>query len=369
MSQLASTLREAADKNNELLNELRQTDYAPSSLKQNTAYISDLQGQISKTDKELVRLHQITEDERKDHVSYRDSNFKRYMHKMGGSKGKDKFASKSEKEEKEFLDAWQKERSTKESRDEQSRALEQAQSDKTNLENDCQRHETAQSSLDALYNSIFSGPTPDVPGEDDLERAVQQSKQTFDFNNQALSSEKQALSLLSRADQSLQQAHVHMQDALRRSRRDTYLGGGGFTDMMERDALAQSQNAIHATQRHMDEARRVQPQLRPLTEISIDQGHLFSDVLFDNIFTDMAQHERIKNSDMQLAAAARDLHGQIGEQRGRCQGADANLKQAGADLEAARKELQRVRGEAFERLAGGDGGIGGQQMPPPQYAV
>ena len=65
MSQLQSTLREAADKNNELLNELRQTDYAPSSLKSNAAYISDLESQIAKTDKELTRLHAITEDERK----------------------------------------------------------------------------------------------------------------------------------------------------------------------------------------------------------------------------------------------------------------------------------------------------------------
>ncbi|KAM3423240.1 hypothetical protein BST61_g688 [Cercospora zeina] len=106
MSQLASTLREAADKNNELLAELRRTDYAPSWLKLNAAFIDDLNAQISSTDKELKKLHQITEDERKDHVDYRDSNFKRYLHKMGGSKGKEKFTSKAEKDESEFLEAW-----------------------------------------------------------------------------------------------------------------------------------------------------------------------------------------------------------------------------------------------------------------------
>lgn len=65
MSQLDSTLREATDQNNELLSELSATDYAPSSLKQNTSYIADLKSQISGTDLELRKLHQITEDEKK----------------------------------------------------------------------------------------------------------------------------------------------------------------------------------------------------------------------------------------------------------------------------------------------------------------
>lgn len=65
MSQLATTLREAADQNSRLLTELAHTDYAPTSLQQNVAYIKDLESQIAQTDKELERLHKITEDERK----------------------------------------------------------------------------------------------------------------------------------------------------------------------------------------------------------------------------------------------------------------------------------------------------------------
>lgn len=80
-----------------------------------------------------------------------------------------------------------------------------------------------------------------------------------------------------------------------------------------------------------------------------------------------AQHDRIKASDAQLSAAYQDLQGQIKEQKGRCQSAEQNLKQAGSDLEAARIELQRVRGEAFERSAG-SGGVQ-QGAPPPQYAA
>lgn len=65
MSQLDNALRQAADQNHQLLSELSQTDYAPSSLRQNVSYIADLKSQIASTDKELTRLHQITEDEKK----------------------------------------------------------------------------------------------------------------------------------------------------------------------------------------------------------------------------------------------------------------------------------------------------------------
>ncbi|KXT17658.1 hypothetical protein AC579_9048 [Pseudocercospora musae] len=362
MSQLDSTLREAADKNNELLAELRQTDYAPSSLKQNKSYISDLKAQIANTDKELARLHSITEDERKDHVKYRDSNVKRYMYKMGGTKGKDKFASKAEKEEKEFLEAWQQERSAKEGREELGQALQKAESNQTNLQSDTARHDKAQKDLDSLYNSIFSGPTPELPGEDQMEENVKRCREFFDQCNTELDTEKKALEILGYAEQSLKRAYDDIQAALRRSGRDMF-GGGTFTDMMERDALANAQNNVHGATRHLNEARRIQPAIKPLSDITIDQGHFFSDVMFDNIFTDMAQHERIQKSEMEMRNAGQQLEAQALEQRNRCAEADKRKGQAGSDLEAARMELQRIRAEAFERVAG-SGGLG---EAPPRY--
>lgn len=143
------------------------------------------------------------------------------------------------------------------------------------------------------------------------------------------------------------------------------LGGGTFTDMMERDALAKAQNNVHAVIRHMDNAQRLQPSIRPLSDITIDQGHMFSDVLFDNVFTDMAQHDRIEQSEQQMVQAMRQLQQQIGEQKGRAAEADRRVQGAVAELEAARGELQRVRAEAFERLAGGAGN--GAGAAPPAY--
>lgn len=157
-----------------------------------------------------------------------------------------------------------------------------------------------------------------------------------------------------------------MDAALRRSTRDMF-GGGTFTDMMERDALAGAQNNVNRVLRHHSAAQRAQPAVQPLKDINIDQGHFFSDVMFDNIFTDMAQHDRIKSSQAEMHHAAEQLLGQIQEQQGRTSAAQEALKQAGEGLEAARRELQRIRAEAFGNLAG-QGGMA-QAQAPPAYSV
>ena len=304
MSQLTQALTNAVTRNRELLSTLAQTDYADKTLQQNAAYITDLDSQIKATDKELKKLHTQTEDERKDHVKYRDSTFKRYAHKLGGSKGQAKFASKSEKEEREFLQAWQLEREAEERRAELQRALTTATSDRQRFEADKARNTTAQHDLDQLYASIFSGPTPEVPGEDQLEIAVQNAKQHLEQTQSAYNAENAALEALRRVENRMQTAAAAMQEAIDSSRLDIIGMGGSFADMMERDALSKAAVALSESLRHMDEARRWQPDIVHLRTVHIDMGHMVSDVMFDNIFSDMNQHERIKGSNNQLMEAA-----------------------------------------------------------------
>ncbi|RYF45354.1 MAG: hypothetical protein EOO38_16160 [Cytophagaceae bacterium] len=111
-SRLIESLQHAAGRNQELLAILSQTDSAPAALKQNSIYITGLENDIANTDREIKRLHRITEDERKDHIKYEESTFTRYMYKLRGKRGEAKFAAKAGKEEQEFVEAWQKERET-----------------------------------------------------------------------------------------------------------------------------------------------------------------------------------------------------------------------------------------------------------------
>jgi len=370
-SRLIESLQHAAGKNQELLAVLSQTDNAPTALKQNSTYIHDLETQIANTDKEITRLHRITEDERKDHVKYEESTFTRYMYKMRGSKGVARFAEKAGKEEKEFVEAWQKEREAQESHAELTRALAAAKQENERLQGEATRHDRAQSELDRLYSSIFDGPTPEVPGEDQLESSLWNNKQWSDSSTQHQNLQRRAAEALNATLHSLECASKDINDALDMSRWDMW-GGGTFTDMMERDALSRAQVGVSESLRHMDEARRCQPGIPALSNINIDNGHFISDVLFDNIFTDMAQHDRIKNSAMQLQQALQQCRDLLEKQKRTYQEASVQCNQATEATNASRLELQRIRAEAFVRYAGNGAPppfqASPQYAPPAQYA-
>nr|POE75114.1 hypothetical protein CFP56_63349 [Quercus suber] len=349
MSQLSNSLVHALQRNNELLSTLAETDHALGTLKQNVSYISDLNSQIKVTDAELAKLHTVTETERKDHVSYRDSKIKRFAYKLGGKKGKDKFSAMEEKEEREFLEAWQKEREATDRRAELSTALSQAENDKARLEQEMQRHDSAQSELDQMYASIFSGPTPEIDGEDQMEQAVTQSREYHSQMQQVLENEKKAFAALRQADRHMGQAAVGMSHALEYSSYDM-IGGGAYADMAERESLSQAQNCVIQANHNLIEARRRQPAVIELSGVEFPHGHGISDVLFDNIFTDMVKR------------ATAELQAQVQQQQQRVAGARSQANQAASSLEEARKELQRIRAEAFERVTA-SGGVGHPDVP------
>ena len=134
---------------------------------------------------------------------------------------------------------------------------------------------------------------------------------------------------------------------------------------MERGALSRAQNNLTQSLRSMDEARRYQSAIPQLVPVHIDHGHMISDALFDNIFTDMAQHDRIMNSQAQMQTAGQQLTSIRDEQLRRLRDATSQQKQACGQLDEAREELQRIRSEAFERFASQGGSLGSDA--PPAY--
>ena len=143
--------------------------------------------------------------------------------------------------------------------------------------------------------------------------------------------------------------------------------GGRFADMMERDSLSRGQVSLSECLRAMDDARRAQPAIPVLSEVTIDNEHMLSDVLFDGFFSDMRQHERIKSSEAQLQQALNHLSRVMGEQNQRVQGAQERIWQASRQLEDARVDLQKIRSEAFERSGSSRGAGFDQSAPPPAY--
>lgn len=99
-------------------------------------------------------------------------------------------------------------------------------------------------------------------------------------------------------------------------------------------------------------------------QVAIDHGHALGDILFDNIFSDFAQHERIQNSTMQMQQAYQHLQQIMAAQKQRLQDAQSRQKEASQQLQEARIELQRIRSEAFKNLDGVSAGVEGDPELP-----
>lgn len=101
----------------------------------------------------------------------------------------------------------------------------------------------------------------------------------------------------------------------------------------------------------VEQASRMSPDVHPLPQVNVAQGNLMSDVFFDNIFTDMQFHEKIKQSQFELERADRDLQAQRGSATQRHSSLNLQLQQQAQGLESARVALQKVRENAFQRHA------------------
>jgi len=209
-------------------------------------------------------------------------------------------------------------------------------------------HQQAQRDLDNLYQSIFQGPSPGFPEEDDREREANDALQAYQGARTLAESEHQALQILSSAQGMLRSALDSMQQALGYSEWDIW-GGGNYSDMMERNSLHQAEMQVAQANMLVMRAQHMAPtSVRPLQSVKISQGNIMSDIFFDNIFTDMAFHDKIKASNMEVQCCADALNQNLQEVRNRHAGLAADLKLKQQRLNEARVALQMAREDAFE---------------------
>ena len=103
-------------------------------------------------------------------------------------------------------------------------------------------------------------------------------------------------------------------------------------------------------------------------------GSIWSDVVFDNIFTDMQMHDEVKKSIAQVDRAGHKCGDIIRQREQTEKGLKTEVEQAKGKLQFARLELQQAREEAFRRVVGGaaSGAQPSSDAPPgytpPQYA-
>ena len=375
---MTSSIREhiqaASSHNTSLLSSLHETDSAPSQLAQQKAYIADLESQLKSTSTRVSNLKKATASELKDHKKYSESTFRRFAHKASGRK--DKFEEKAAKEEREYFDAMQEQKTGEDQLAYLKHLKSEAETTKQGSEAQAQRHHDLQKELDNLYERIFAGPTPGFPEEDERERECESALSTVQHLSEKLEKERHILFLLGQTSMKLTEAARHLDDAHSLSQMDLF-GGGTLASMQKRNYLERAESAISQVRMLQQQIHSIAPDgTADLGAMDIASGSIWGDVLFDNIFSDMEMHDKIKRSELQINAAGQKLGTIIRAAEGREKSVRGELDGASKRLQQARRDLQRAREEAFARVAGGEelggeGGVNGRvgrvETMPPEY--
>ncbi|PSN65287.1 hypothetical protein BS50DRAFT_575330 [Corynespora cassiicola Philippines] len=351
MTSIQEKIQDASARNSELLAGLHETDSAPSQLKQQVTYVTELQTHIQKAENNLKNLQKKTRAELDDHNKYSESTFRRFAHKASGRK--ERFAEKAAKEEREYFDAIQAQKAAEDELAYTKQLHAEAVLTKDQYETQAKRHEELQRELEALYNSIFSGATPEFPFEDSAEQSCNTAHDAVQSINATLERERHVLFLIQQIMGKLSEVGRHLAHAHSNSQFDVF-GGGGFASMMKRNDLEQASSSIKIVRTLQNQLMPLNSQAADLGPLQVDTGSIWGDVVFDNIFTDLEMHDQIKRSEQQLKAAVQKCRQHIHEAEERAKAAERDLGEANEVLKGARIDLQKAREEAFRRVVGGE---------------
>ncbi|KAJ8113314.1 hypothetical protein OPT61_g4520 [Boeremia exigua] len=372
MTSIQSKVHEAASQHAHLLQGLAETDQAPSQLQQQDAYLKDLKAQETSTSKRVEDLRKKTNLELQDHKKYSESTFRRFAHKASGRK--ERFAEKAAKEEREYFDAMQEQKTGEDELAYVRQLKAEAEVLRQKFDSDTTRHNELQSQLDQLYNSIFAGQTPEFPDEDRKEEACNAASQHVQSIHQELEKERHVLFLLRQISTKLSEARRHLDDAHSMSQWDMF-GGGTMASMQKRSHLERAESSIQQVRMLQQQIQHVAPHLPSLGQLNIASGSIWGDVVFDNIFSDMEMHDKIKDSEAQVDKAGHKCGDMVRESEQREQRLLGDVQNANRQLKDARIELQNARETAFKGVLEGHGGVQQQTSeayqppagPPPGY--
>lgn len=365
MASIQSKVHEAASQHAHLLQGLAETDHAPAQLQQQDAYLQDLKAQETSTSKRVEELRKKTGLELKDHKKYSESTFRRFAHKASGRK--ERFAEKAAKEEREYFDAIQEQKTAEDELAYIRQLKAEAEVQRQKFESDTAKHSHLQQQLDQLYNSIFAGQTPEFPEEDRKEDACNAASQQVQSVHQELEKERHVLFLLRQMSTKLSEARHHLDDAHGMSQWDMF-GGGTMASMQKRSLLERAESSIQQVRMLQQQLQHVAPHLPNLGQLNIASGSIWGDVVFDNIFSDMEMHDKIKDSEAQVDRAGHKCGDLVRESEQKEKRLLGDARNANEKLKDARFELQRARETAFKGVLEGHGGVQQQSYQPPAGA-
>lgn len=179
-------ITQAATRNTELLGELGATAHAPGQLANNHKKLEGLGVRVGAQEKETQAAVRAVETQLDLHKSFRDSFTKRFIYTVFGKRGV--FDNKAMREERSYHEALDTRRKAEGQLAELEASRDALISEAKTLEALLARHGAAHEAIDQLYASLFDGPTPGFPHEDEQEARYTYAKSNHEHRSGDLKS-------------------------------------------------------------------------------------------------------------------------------------------------------------------------------------
>ncbi|KAL4916774.1 hypothetical protein BDW62DRAFT_218594 [Aspergillus aurantiobrunneus] len=343
------------ERHSQILSDLAAVDRAPDALKSHDAYLSDLRDELAEINRDLAEARKHTQIEREKHERYRDSTVRRLMYRATGKRAN--FEERADKEMRDYYSAWERENETKAQKEMLEAEIAEAVGRQKELQQACNERALLGDELEAMYRSLFEGPTEEFPEEDAQEEVAKIAQQRYRELSRRLEHTHRAAQCLAKAQLTIKQALLAIFEGIRQCERDKWGFCGLLADMQQQTCLSQAQQRVSQTQMLVKQAMRLDCHVHPLPAMDIVQHDMISGLIFDSMWYNISLLNRVQQSFNEVQHAEQVLGTQLRRTKSRAADLQEDVGEAAATHENAQRELRRIREQAFLQAA----------EPPPPY--
>ncbi|KAG9092858.1 hypothetical protein FRC07_011575, partial [Ceratobasidium sp. 392] len=330
-----------------LLNSLSALDYVPTAQEDNNARLEIVRGKVTAKEREVAALVKKTQNEYKD-TRKLNSSVRRLMIRIRDG-GKDAVVQRVQKEEAEYMEAYRQEREARDELDVLVGERDQREAARVDLVEKEKTIKECKEKIDALYQGLFGGHTPQYPREEEAERRFNQSQTEYTNCQVQLNNETNALTELAKAEKALRICLAKLHE-VHTSIAHTPLGdGGSWTEVMVNMQLSSAMvdsTMVNKFMRDAEECVGVGV-IGSIGDVKVHtqkyqvkiQGTRYVQVPLPNL------PQKIQENIKQLQQCHTRLAGEIDSCHARISDHQSRLKHYARNMQTLRKELAKVRCE------------------------
>ncbi|CAA7262032.1 unnamed protein product [Cyclocybe aegerita] len=351
ISETQAAIQENASYHSRLCATIELLKDVPTAFAKQAAYVADLKNELEQAERRLANRVEATKKERKEHEAMRDSTGRKLVSRLTGKKGA--WAERAGKEERQYVEALEKEVKERENVSCIQQMLDEAESALADLSLKAKDFECAQTELDVLYTRIFEGPSIDFPEEDKLEYQFYETKKHHEELQSIVDTENTVVDILDRAKAAAQEARDLLQGAKLSSNLDLLPN----RNVSASNPLRRAEIKVDEADTLLKEALKTSDDVRYVRKIAVPGRLLYGDVLLNNGYWKPAFEDQLRKSIAQAEFVSSELKSQHTTASRRAAIAIESLVEVAQILEERRKALAACRRAAFEECI--------QAHPPP----